>query len=154
MFGFLGLQIPVKIQTIHNPTSFWPFETQTYPDFRSPLYRMGMVAVTPKISRFKYLLNTFQSCQKAYQDRTCIQRVRLRRPWISSLTAKPSWASTPLPRLTSFKKSVSTRQSKKMWKMFQPTLTFSTLNKLNEKMLVVVVDDTKFWNYKFVKCDL
>ena len=31
-------QIPFEIQTICNPTSFWPFEIQTRSDFRSPLY--------------------------------------------------------------------------------------------------------------------
>ena len=33
-----GFQIPFKIWTICNPTSFWPFKIQTSPDFRSPLY--------------------------------------------------------------------------------------------------------------------
>ena len=33
-----GLQIPFKIRTICNPTSFWPFKIQTSPDFRFPLY--------------------------------------------------------------------------------------------------------------------
>ena len=31
-------QIPFEIGTICNPTSFWPFEIQTNPDFRSLLY--------------------------------------------------------------------------------------------------------------------
>ena len=33
-----GFQIPFQIRTICNPTSFWPFQIQTSPDFRSPLY--------------------------------------------------------------------------------------------------------------------
>ena len=39
-------QIPFEIQTICNPTSFWPFKIQTdSPDFRSPLYPIiGQVA--------------------------------------------------------------------------------------------------------------
>ena len=37
-----GFQIPFKIQTICNPTSFWPFKIQTSLDFRSPLYMKNM----------------------------------------------------------------------------------------------------------------
>ena len=33
-----GVQIPFKIQTICNPTTFWTFEIQTSPNFRSPQY--------------------------------------------------------------------------------------------------------------------
>ena len=33
-----GFQIPFKIRTSCNPTSFWPLKFQTNPDFRSPLY--------------------------------------------------------------------------------------------------------------------
>ena len=33
-----GIQIPFKIQTICNPTSFEPFEIQNRSDFRTPLY--------------------------------------------------------------------------------------------------------------------
>ena len=33
-----GFQIPFKIWTICNPTSFRPFKIQSSPDFRSPLY--------------------------------------------------------------------------------------------------------------------
>ena len=35
--GASRFQIPFKIRTICNPTSFWPFKIQTNPDFRSPL---------------------------------------------------------------------------------------------------------------------
>ena len=36
----LGFQMPFKIQTICNPTSFGPFEIQTRSDYRSLLYSM------------------------------------------------------------------------------------------------------------------
>ena len=38
-----SLPIPYEIQTIYNPTSFWPFEIQTGPDFRSPLYSLLLI---------------------------------------------------------------------------------------------------------------
>ena len=45
-----GFQIPLKIWSINNPTSFWPFKIHTIPDFRSPLYwtpqRSGIQIIT------------------------------------------------------------------------------------------------------------
>ena len=62
-----GFQIPFEIQTICKPTSFWPSEIQTSPDFRSPLeldaccccnvlsiFAAGRIAIRSRLWRYRW----------------------------------------------------------------------------------------------------
>ena len=47
-----GFQIPFENRTISQPTSLWPFEIRTCPDFRSPLYTEYIFVIIKLISCF------------------------------------------------------------------------------------------------------
>ena len=57
-----GLQIPFKIQTICNTTSFGPFKIQTGSDFRSPtIFKWSKVVPSPSGPIFECHQNTGQN---------------------------------------------------------------------------------------------